>query len=155
MSHSSTAGKSTKPGLLPGLSLLLFRPRAPPLGEGPTSSKVSRGCQVGKVIQTDDIDDGAHDTCVVLGEEVQDGVRPGILCRKRLSHLIWGGLSGTHSSQCCFLPDIPGPPRPMSGCGKAPPASPRHKTAPVTSPPIILSPMGSLLLSEAITDAAG
>lgn len=34
-----------------------------------TSSQVGRGSQVGKVIQADDIDDGADHSCVILGEE--------------------------------------------------------------------------------------
>jgi hypothetical protein len=41
----------------------------PPHGAGPTSTKVSRCCQVGKIVQTDDVNDGTHYTGVVLGEE--------------------------------------------------------------------------------------
>lgn len=82
MSCSGTAGqKSTRPSLQTALTCP-FQVYSPSSGDGPTSTKISRCGQVGKVIQTDDIDDGAHHTGVVLGEERRDGVRPGTLGRK-------------------------------------------------------------------------
>ena len=78
--RSGTVGKkNTKPGLLPALTCLLSGLEPPPLGAGPTSPKVSRCSKVGEIIQTDDINDGAHHTGVILGEDTGDGVRPGTL----------------------------------------------------------------------------
>lgn len=58
------------------------KPAAPPPGAGPTSAQVSRCGQVGKVIQADDVNDGAHHAGVVLGEnerwcEARDSVKKG------------------------------------------------------------------------------
>lgn len=65
-------GRALKPGLLPAFAcfcLPLFKPRGPSQGAGPTSSKICRCCKVGKIVQADDVDDGAHHTGVVLEEE--------------------------------------------------------------------------------------
>lgn len=78
-----------------------FWSRAPPSGAGPTSAKVSRSGKVGKVIQTDDIDDGAHHAGVVLGEEMRDSMRPGTMKKAPLPALGGWSLQGRDTQHFC------------------------------------------------------
>lgn len=97
---------------------------APSLGVELTSTKVSRCCKVGKIIQTDDINDGTHYTGVVLGERCEMVWGLGLLCRKRPSCLLWGeGLSETWGTQH-FLQGMPrAAPQPWQAPGSCPTSS--------------------------------
>lgn len=114
---------------------------APPLEAGPTSSKVSRCSKVSKIIQTDDINDGAHHAGVVLGERTWDGVRPGAVnkgpaacSRRKVSeahhHIL--SISGSRELSLSSHP-----------CSrKVPPGSRGHNTLPASSSHIMWSPAG-------------
>lgn len=111
---------------------------------GPTSAKVSRCSKVGEIIQTDDINDGAHHAGVVLGEDTWGGVRSGTLWKKPQLPVWWSSLkawgsqhllkdmSGSQELSCITTP----------GSQKVPLGSHGHNALPASSSNTMLSPAG-------------